>query len=44
LSRMGEIGVGQTDGIGALRGDTVTTKQSWVWSYPLLAAEPLSES
>ncbi|HAN16846.1 MAG TPA: hypothetical protein DCP73_15160, partial [Chloroflexi bacterium] len=44
LSRMGEIGVGQADGIGALRGDTVTTTQSWVWIYPLLAGEPLSES
>ena len=44
LSRMGEIGVGQTDGIGPVRCDTVTTRQSWVWSYPLLGAEPLSES
>ena len=41
---MGEIGVGQTDGIGALKGDKFTTKQSWVWSYPLLGSEPLSES
>ena len=41
---MGEIGVGWTDGIGALTGEKVTTKQSWVCSYPLLGAEPLSES
>ncbi|GDX71019.1 hypothetical protein LBMAG38_21100 [Chloroflexota bacterium] len=44
LSRMGEIGVGGTDRVGALTGDTVTTRQSWVCSYPLLGSEPFSES